>query len=161
MLLYFLSKSSTISMILFRNVSLSRSKSTTRFGVSRFFQGKLTIPIGRETKTHILLTKINDKNSLRPALLSISILLEQYNHSTTPTTLRTHFGSRAIVDRVSPCSSVDCGWERKVWVFSLFLQWQTLRCRFQPFLRFREPLFRRVGTRRTPEPLWLCWFCRG
>ena len=48
-------------MVLFRNVSLSRGKSTTRFGGNRFFQGKVTIFIGRETKTHILPTKINEK----------------------------------------------------------------------------------------------------
>ena len=58
---FFSSKSSTISMILFRNVSLSRRKSTTRFGVSPFFRGKVTIFIGRETKIHILPTKINEK----------------------------------------------------------------------------------------------------
>ena len=34
------SKSSTISMILFRNVSLSRGKSATRFGGSAFFSKK-------------------------------------------------------------------------------------------------------------------------
>ena len=53
------SKSSTISMILFRNVSLSRSKSTTRFG---FFRRKVTLFIGRETKIHIFQTKIDEKN---------------------------------------------------------------------------------------------------
>ena len=42
--------SSTISMILFRNVSLPSGKSTTRFGVSPFFLRKVTIFIGRETK---------------------------------------------------------------------------------------------------------------
>ena len=42
-------------------MSLSQGKSTTRFGVSRFFKGKVTIAIGRETKTHILPTKINKK----------------------------------------------------------------------------------------------------
>ena len=40
--------------------------------------------IGRETKTHILPMKINEK-SIRSALLSIIILLEWYNHSTTTT----------------------------------------------------------------------------
>ena len=43
-------KSSTISMVLFRNVSLSIGKSTT-----------VTIFIGRETKTHIFPTKIDEK----------------------------------------------------------------------------------------------------
>ena len=47
-------------MILFRNVSLSRGKSTTRFGWKAFFQRKVPISIGRETKTHILPTKINE-----------------------------------------------------------------------------------------------------
>ena len=59
---FFSSKSSTISMILFRNVSLSLGKSTTRFAGSAFFRRKVTIFIGRETKTHILPTKINEKN---------------------------------------------------------------------------------------------------
>ena len=39
----------------------SRRKATTRFGVSPFFPRKVTYFIGRETKTHILPTKINDK----------------------------------------------------------------------------------------------------
>ena len=82
----FSSKSSTISMILFRNVSLSRGKSTTRFAGSAFFRRKVTIFIGRETKTHILQTKINGKKTLRSADLTIIILLEYYNHSTTTTT---------------------------------------------------------------------------
>ena len=45
-----------------RNVSLTRGKSTTRFGCHRFFRRKVTIFIGREIKTHILPTKINEKN---------------------------------------------------------------------------------------------------
>ena len=49
-------------MILFRNVSLSRGKSTTRFGVSPFFsKEKVTIFIGRETETDFLPTKINEQ----------------------------------------------------------------------------------------------------
>ena len=47
-------------MILFRNVSLSRRKSTTVLGGHRFFPRKVTIFFGRETKTHILLEKINE-----------------------------------------------------------------------------------------------------
>ena len=39
---------------------LSSGKSTTRFGVSPFFRRKVTIFIGRETKTHIFPTKINE-----------------------------------------------------------------------------------------------------
>ena len=50
--MFFSSKSSTISMILFRKVSLSRGKSTTRFWWSAFFRRKVAIFIGRETKTH-------------------------------------------------------------------------------------------------------------
>ena len=60
-------------------------KSTTRFGRSAFFRRKVTIFIGRETTTHILLTKINEKNSPRSAPLTIIFLLEKYNHSTTTT----------------------------------------------------------------------------
>ena len=62
-------------MILFRNVSLSRGKSTTLFAGWTFFQRKVTIFIGRETKTHIFQTKINETNSQRSALLSIILLL--------------------------------------------------------------------------------------
>ena len=51
----------TFFVILFRNVSLSRGKSTTRFGVSPFFRRKVAIFIGRETKTHISPTEINEK----------------------------------------------------------------------------------------------------
>ena len=47
------SKSSTISMILFRNVTLSRGKSASRFAVSSFFRRQVAIFIGRETKIHI------------------------------------------------------------------------------------------------------------
>ena len=53
----FSSKSSTISMILFRKVSLSRGKSTTRFGRWSFFRRKVTSFIGRETKRHMKSTK--------------------------------------------------------------------------------------------------------
>ena len=49
-------------MILFRNVSLSLGKSTTRFGCNLFFIRKVTIFIGRETKSHILQTKMDEKN---------------------------------------------------------------------------------------------------
>ena len=82
----FSSKSSTISMIVFRNVSLSRRKSTTRFAGSRFFRREVTLFIGHETTTHILQTKINEKKkSLRSADLTTIVLLEYYNHSTTTT----------------------------------------------------------------------------
>ena len=64
----FSSKSSTISMILFRNVSLSRGKSTIRFGESPFFLRRVSIFIGRETKTHILPTKINEKQFAKVSL---------------------------------------------------------------------------------------------
>ena len=50
-------------MILFRNVSLSRGKSTTRFAGSPFFRRKVTIFIGRETKTHIFPTKIEQQQA--------------------------------------------------------------------------------------------------
>ena len=57
----FSSKSLTISTILFRNVSVSRGKSTTNLGVSPFFQRKVTISIGRETKTHTFLRRSTKK----------------------------------------------------------------------------------------------------
>ena len=71
----FFVESSTISMILFRNVSLSRGKSTTRFG-----KGKGVIVFPKKSgnfhwtrnKTHSLPTK----NSLKSAHLTIIILLE-------------------------------------------------------------------------------------
>ena len=44
-------------------------------GGHRFLR-KVGILIGRETKTHILPTKLNEKNSLRSAHLIIIILLE-------------------------------------------------------------------------------------
>ena len=59
-------------MLLFRNVSRSRGKSITRFAGSPFFTRKVTIFIGRETKTHIVPTKMNEKNSLRSADLTIN-----------------------------------------------------------------------------------------
>ena len=54
-------KSSTISMIVFRNVSLSRRKSTARFGKSPFFKRKAAIFIGCEKQTHISPKKIDEK----------------------------------------------------------------------------------------------------
>ena len=55
-------KSSTISMILFRNVSLFPEENQQPvLGGNRFFQRKGTIFIGRETKPHILPTKMNEK----------------------------------------------------------------------------------------------------
>ena len=59
-----------------------RRKSTTRFGRSPFFLGKVTVFIGRETKTHILPTKsisISNNNCSSSTI----------NHSTTTTTSRT------------------------------------------------------------------------
>ena len=63
-------------MILFRNVFLSRRNRQPVLGGNRFFRRKVTIFIGRETKPHILPTKINENKSLRSALLSIIILFE-------------------------------------------------------------------------------------
>ena len=45
----------------------SPRKSTTNFGVTVFFTEKVTNSIGRETKTHIFQTKINEQNSLKSA----------------------------------------------------------------------------------------------
>ena len=58
---FFVKKTSTICMILFRNVSLSRGKSTTRFAVLPIFRRKVTIFIGRETKIHIFRRKSTKK----------------------------------------------------------------------------------------------------
>ena len=57
---FFSTKSSTITMTCFPNVSLSQRKETTHFGRTSFARGKLTISSGRETKTHILPTTVND-----------------------------------------------------------------------------------------------------
>ena len=86
-------------MILFRNVSLSRGTSTTRFGVSPFIRRRVTIFTGRETKTHILPTKINETKSQRSALLTIFFsfrIKEPFNnnnHHHHHNNLRSHFGS--------------------------------------------------------------------
>ena len=45
-------------------------------GLTVVFRGKVTISIGRETKTHIVQTKINETNSLRSASLTIIIVKE-------------------------------------------------------------------------------------
>ena len=45
-------------------------------GVTAFLRRKVAIFIGRETKAHILPTKINEQFSLRSAPLTIIILLE-------------------------------------------------------------------------------------
>ena len=58
------------------------------FWVSAFFRRKVTIFIGRETKTHILQTKINEKKSPRSADLTIIVLLEYCNHYSTTTTIK-------------------------------------------------------------------------
>ena len=84
---FFSSKSSTISMILFRNVSLSLGKSTTRFGGSPLFRRKVTFFIGRETKIHIFLTKIDEKIAkVRPSDNNYSFRI--INHSTTTTIIQ-------------------------------------------------------------------------
>ena len=65
-------------MILFRNVSLSRGKSTTRFWEVSVFPKKSDNFIGRETKHTFYLRKSAD----------LTIILSEYcNHSTTTTTL--------------------------------------------------------------------------
>ena len=71
---------------LFRNVSLSQGKSTIRFAGSPFFLRRVTIFIGRETKTHILPTKINEKKA------KVSPFINAYscnNNNTTTTTTTT------------------------------------------------------------------------
>ena len=61
---------------------LSPRKSTTRFAGHRFFRGKVTIFIGRETKTHILSTKINE--TIRQGQSPSRVI----NHSTTRTIIQ-------------------------------------------------------------------------
>ena len=67
---FFSSKSLTISMILFRNVCLSRGKSTTRFAGSPFSEEKWQISLDVKQKH----TFYRRKNSLRSVLLSIIFL---------------------------------------------------------------------------------------
>ena len=57
-------------------VSFPRKINNPFWEGNRFFRSKVTIFIGRETKTHILQTKMNGKKSLRWAHLTIIILLE-------------------------------------------------------------------------------------
>ena len=76
-------------MILFRNVSLSRGKSTTRCGVSPLFRRKVTIFIGCETKTHILLTKINEQKIRQCQPSNNNYSFRIINNSTTTTTTHT------------------------------------------------------------------------
>ena len=71
----FSSNSSTISMLFVSECVSFMQNSITNFGVSQFFRRKVAIFIGRETKTHILQTKINEK-MLRSAPLTLIILLD-------------------------------------------------------------------------------------
>ena len=59
---FFSSKSSTISMILFRNVSLSRGKSTTRFGGNRFSKEKWQFSLDVKQKHTFYRRKSTKKN---------------------------------------------------------------------------------------------------
>ena len=68
-----LTKSSTNSI---SECVFFQQKINNLFGRSPFFRRKVAIFIGRETKTHILLTNINDFFSLMSAPLTIIILLE-------------------------------------------------------------------------------------
>ena len=70
-------------MILFRNVSLSRRKSTTRFGRSPFFRRKVAMFIGRETKTHF--TDENQRKIDKVSASNNNYSCIIINHSTTTT----------------------------------------------------------------------------
>ena len=75
----FSSKSSTISMILFRNVSLSLGNSTTHFGVSPFFRRKVTIVIGSWNKnTHFTNENQRKKNIAKVSSSNIIVLVAEY-----------------------------------------------------------------------------------
>ena len=65
-----------------------------------------------------------------------------------------HFGSRAIVDRVSPCSSADCGWKRQVWVFSFAMADSVTLLSAGSEIQGGDQA-------KHQSSLWLCWFCRG
>ena len=81
----FSSKSSTISMILFRNVSLFPEENQQPvLGGHRFSKEKCQFSLDLKQKTHFSHKKTDEK-SLRSAPLSIIIHLEKYNHSTTTT----------------------------------------------------------------------------
>ena len=69
----FVVKSSTISMILFRNVSFPK-KINNPFWVSPFFRRKVTNFIGRETKTHIF-TNENQRKRNSPMSVPLTIII--------------------------------------------------------------------------------------
>ena len=68
-------------MILFRNVSLSRGKSTTRFGESPFFRRKVALSLDVKQKHTFFPTKINEKK-IEPT--------QEPTHQHTPTHTNTH-----------------------------------------------------------------------
>ena len=71
-------------MISFWNVSLSRGKPTTRFAGSTFLRRTVTIFIGRETKTHILQTKLNEKIEVSLSNNNYSLTIKKpFNNNTT------------------------------------------------------------------------------
>ena len=70
---------------------------------SPFFQRKVTICIGRETKTHILQTKINEKtNSPRCAFFINNYSFRRINQSTTTTTTIIHSGEAPLLTSEEP-----------------------------------------------------------
>ena len=75
-------------MILFRNVSLSRGKWTTRFGESAVFRRKVTFFIGRIKKQTCY------RWSSPPTLINYSFRI--INHSTTATTNNQQSNNRTI-----------------------------------------------------------------
>ena len=75
-------------MILFRNVSLSRWKSTTRFGCQRFSEGKWQFSLDVKQKPTFYIRKSTKKKSPRSADLTIIVLLEYCNHYSTTTTIK-------------------------------------------------------------------------
>ena len=70
-------------MILYRNVSFSRRKSTTNFGGPPFFRGKVTIFIGRVTNTHF--TDENQRffcnRSALPTIIIVFDIYEPFNNN--------------------------------------------------------------------------------
>ena len=80
----------TISMILFRNVSLFPEENQQPvFAVSPFFRRKVAIFIGRETNTHILTDENQRKKFAKVSPSNNNCSFRMINHSTATTTTTT------------------------------------------------------------------------
>ena len=135
-------------------MSLSRRKSTTRFGVSPFPRRKVTIFIGRETTTHILPTKINENKFAKVSSTNKNYSFRIINHSTTkinqqatsnkatipsvPSPLKWTLAGSTVPELLSEESSDGCARVGDTSISSSLWPW--LRCyTSQPFRDRRRP----------------------